>query len=82
MSFYSIYAILLRIRFCRNLRYFCVNFKAQICGRVIFLTNIISVLPLEHIISPTSTPLPCVMVLIYVVVLNCALVLGCAMVLR
>ena len=26
MSFYSIYAILLRIRFCRDLRLFCVNF--------------------------------------------------------
>ena len=27
MSFYSIYAILSRIRFCRDLRFFCVNFK-------------------------------------------------------
>ena len=29
MSFYSIYAILLRIRFCRDLRFFCVNFWGQ-----------------------------------------------------
>ena len=27
MSFYSIYAILSRIHFCRDLRFFCVNFK-------------------------------------------------------
>ena len=29
MSFYSIYAILSRIRFCRDLRLFCVNFWGQ-----------------------------------------------------
>ena len=29
MSFYSIYAILSRIRFCRDLRFFCVNFWGQ-----------------------------------------------------
>ena len=39
MSFYSIYAILSRIHFCRDLRFFCVNSKG---GRVNFLTNIIS----------------------------------------
>ena len=39
MSFYSIYAILSQIRFCRDLRFFCVNSKG---GRVNFLTNIIS----------------------------------------
>ena len=29
MSFYSIYAILSQIRFCRDLRFFCVNFWGQ-----------------------------------------------------
>ena len=29
MPFYSIYAILLRIRFCRDLRFLCVNFWGQ-----------------------------------------------------
>ena len=29
MSFYSIYAILSRIRFCRDLRFFCVIFWGQ-----------------------------------------------------
>ena len=42
MSFYSIYAILSRIRFCHDLRFFARILRAQICGRVIFLTNIIS----------------------------------------
>ena len=42
MSFYSIYAILSRIRFCRDLRFFCVNFWGPNLRSRKFLTNIIS----------------------------------------
>ena len=43
MSFYSIYAILSQIRFCRDLRYFCVNFWGKKLRLRNFLTNMMSV---------------------------------------
>ena len=46
--FYSIYALLAQIGYCCNLRVFCAKYQIlKNCGRVNFLTNIMSVPPVQ-----------------------------------